>query len=174
MRTTTVHLKEARGNGGTGWKGAKGENWDNCNSIINKIYFLYDLQSINKIYFLKEEFHTKQIFIYDIQVLLNFHIMETILYDFWSMNLKVWLVWLSCLGPFLWRGGPRYGSVPLGCVPKRQPINVSHTSVFLFLSFSLPCPLSKDKQLKNFKNILKSFLLYSFFYKVLTHGENLS
>ena len=70
MRTTTVHLKEARGNGGTGWKGAKGENWDNCNSIINKIYFL------------KEAFHTKQIFIYDIQVLLNFHIMETILYDF--------------------------------------------------------------------------------------------
>ena len=38
MRTTTVHLKEARGNGGTGWNGAKGENWDNCNSIINKIY----------------------------------------------------------------------------------------------------------------------------------------
>ena len=25
---------------GTGWKGLKGrKNWDNCNSIINKIYF---------------------------------------------------------------------------------------------------------------------------------------
>ena len=26
------------GKGVTGWRGAKGENWDNCNSIINKIY----------------------------------------------------------------------------------------------------------------------------------------
>ena len=26
------------GMGGTRWSGAKGENWDNCNSIINKIY----------------------------------------------------------------------------------------------------------------------------------------
>ena len=24
---------------GTGWRGARGKNWDNCNSIINKIYF---------------------------------------------------------------------------------------------------------------------------------------
>ena len=29
----------ARGNRGTAWRGAKGENWGNCNSIINKIYF---------------------------------------------------------------------------------------------------------------------------------------
>ena len=27
------------GMGGTGWRGTEGENWDNCNSIINKIYF---------------------------------------------------------------------------------------------------------------------------------------
>ena len=26
------------GRGGTGWRGIKGENWDHCNSIINKIY----------------------------------------------------------------------------------------------------------------------------------------
>ena len=29
----------AGGKGGTRWRGAKGENWDNCNSIINKIYY---------------------------------------------------------------------------------------------------------------------------------------
>ena len=28
----------AGGKGDIGWRGAKGENWDNCNSIINKIY----------------------------------------------------------------------------------------------------------------------------------------
>ena len=28
----------AGGNGVTGWKGAKGKNWENCHSIINKIY----------------------------------------------------------------------------------------------------------------------------------------
>ena len=28
------------------WRGAKGENWDNCNSIINKIYFKKDLEGM--------------------------------------------------------------------------------------------------------------------------------
>ena len=28
------------GSGCAGWRGIKGEKWDNCNSIINKIYFL--------------------------------------------------------------------------------------------------------------------------------------
>ena len=27
------------GGGGAGQRGIKGEKWDNCNSIINKIYF---------------------------------------------------------------------------------------------------------------------------------------
>ena len=27
------------GRGCTGWSGVKGRKWDNCNSIINKIYF---------------------------------------------------------------------------------------------------------------------------------------
>ena len=27
------------GRGYAGWRGLKGEKWDNCNSIINKIYF---------------------------------------------------------------------------------------------------------------------------------------
>ena len=26
------------GNGDTRWRGAEGENWDNCNSIIDKIH----------------------------------------------------------------------------------------------------------------------------------------
>ena len=34
-------LKEGNvgGRGGAGWRGVKGGKWDNCNSIINKIYF---------------------------------------------------------------------------------------------------------------------------------------
>ena len=31
---------------GTGWRGAKGENWDNYNSIINKIYVKKSLLKI--------------------------------------------------------------------------------------------------------------------------------
>ena len=27
------------GRGCAGWRGKRGEKWDNCNSIINKIYF---------------------------------------------------------------------------------------------------------------------------------------
>ena len=41
----TTHGHELRwvnagGRGGAGWKGKKGEKkkWDNCNSVINKIY----------------------------------------------------------------------------------------------------------------------------------------
>lgn len=37
---------------------------------------------------LKEAFNTKLIFIHDIQVLLNLHIMETIVYAIWSMSSK--------------------------------------------------------------------------------------
>ena len=42
--THTTHGHELRAGGiagrkmGTRWRGAEGENWDNCNSIINKIY----------------------------------------------------------------------------------------------------------------------------------------
>ena len=35
-----------RGNQGTRWKGAKGENWDNCNSIINKTYLKKERKKI--------------------------------------------------------------------------------------------------------------------------------
>ena len=35
----------AVGNGGTGQRGAKGENWDHCNSIINKIYLKKDIEA---------------------------------------------------------------------------------------------------------------------------------
>ena len=41
--------------GGRGWagrRGMKGGKWDNCNSIINKIYFL---KNKNKIIILKQE-----------------------------------------------------------------------------------------------------------------------
>ena len=39
--TCMTHGHELRGGecgweGGTGWRGIKGEKWDNCNSIINK------------------------------------------------------------------------------------------------------------------------------------------
>ena len=40
--TTQGHEKSggiAGGNVGTWWRGTKGESWDNCNSIINKIHF---------------------------------------------------------------------------------------------------------------------------------------
>ena len=37
----------AGGNGGTKQKGAKGENWDNYNSIINKIYLKINVKGIN-------------------------------------------------------------------------------------------------------------------------------
>ena len=42
--TGMVHRHELRGenvggNRGTRLRGAKGKNWENCNSIINKIYF---------------------------------------------------------------------------------------------------------------------------------------
>ena len=43
--TCMTHGHELRwgnngGRGDTGWRGIKGrEKWDNCNSIINKIYF---------------------------------------------------------------------------------------------------------------------------------------
>ena len=30
---------------GTGWRGKKGKNWDNCNSIINKIYLNFKKQN---------------------------------------------------------------------------------------------------------------------------------
>ena len=30
------------GVGGTGWRGQRRKNWDNHNSIINKVYFLTD------------------------------------------------------------------------------------------------------------------------------------
>ena len=32
-------VRIAGANGGTGQRGDKGGKWDNCNSIINKIYF---------------------------------------------------------------------------------------------------------------------------------------
>ena len=28
----------AGGNGDTGWRGARGRNWDNCNSMIDEMY----------------------------------------------------------------------------------------------------------------------------------------
>ena len=36
------------GKGYAGWKGIKGGKWDNCNSIINKIYFFKRIQSKQK------------------------------------------------------------------------------------------------------------------------------
>ena len=42
--TCTTHGHDLRGwgiageNGGTRWRGAKEENWEYCNSVINKIY----------------------------------------------------------------------------------------------------------------------------------------
>ena len=37
----------ARGNGDTGWRGTKGENWDNCNNIINKLYLKKEIANLN-------------------------------------------------------------------------------------------------------------------------------
>ena len=35
-----LRLGNAGGSGGAGWRGIKGrKKWDNCNSMINKIYF---------------------------------------------------------------------------------------------------------------------------------------
>ena len=35
------------GRGCAGWRGVKGEEWDNCNSIINKIYTKNKIKSLN-------------------------------------------------------------------------------------------------------------------------------
>ena len=35
-----LKVEKASGRGCAGWREIKGGKWDNCNSIINKIYFL--------------------------------------------------------------------------------------------------------------------------------------
>ena len=42
MMTHEHELREGNvhGEGGAEWRGTKGENWDKCNSKINKIYIL--------------------------------------------------------------------------------------------------------------------------------------
>ena len=49
----TTHRHELkRGNVGergcAGWRGIKGGNWNNCNSIINKIYFKKEINHSRK------------------------------------------------------------------------------------------------------------------------------
>ena len=81
-----------------------------------------------------------------------------------------WLVWPSYLGilPQSKRLPVRFlvrahawvaGSVPSRGMYERQPINVFFSHWYFPPSFSLPSPLSKNKWIKSFKNILRPIRL---------------
>ena len=43
------------GRGCAGWSGVKGGKWDNCNSIINKIYFKKPKKNLKKLFIKKKK-----------------------------------------------------------------------------------------------------------------------